>query len=260
MVPSAPMPVAVAVIIPALNEEDQVAAAVESARAAGASAVLVVDGGSSDRTVANATRAGGRVIISRRACRAAQLNDGARAAAAAGSDILLFLHADSELPHDAVAAINDALRAGHDCGGFRLRFKEKLLKLRIAEALINFRTRITRAPWGDQAQFITVDAFAGLGGFREMPLMEDYDFAIRARRELRPIVIDRYVRTSARRFVSKGVLQTAITNWRIIAGYHAGEDPSRLAALYRGEKVSRARRAAAPSPASSSDAHGQASD
>lgn len=252
------MGLTVAVIIPTLNEQQQIAASIHSAQAAGASEVIVVDGGSADATIEIAERAGARVMTCARGMRAAQLNVGAAASAA---DILLFLHADTELPAGASRIVEQAIGRGYDCGGFRLHFKEANPKLRLAATLINLRTRLTKAPWGDQAQFLTRMAFEQLGGFRELPLMEDYDLAQRARRSHRPVLLDAYVRTSGRRFMSRGVLRTAYTNWRIIIGFHLGEDPATLAARYRGRSISRRRHSSPARPRGvSSDAHDPASD
>jgi rSAM/selenodomain-associated transferase 2 len=208
------------VVIPALNEEQRVAAAVRSAFDAGAAEVIVVDGGSSDATVAVARDAGARVLASE-PMRAKQLNLGARAAA---HDTIIFLHADTLLPPGAAAAV---LASDAPFGGFRIAFTERLLRLRIAAFLINLRTRITRQPWGDQAQFVRRGAFPG---FREIPLMEDYELA----RTMTPrAVLPLTVRTSGRRFLAKGVLRTAAINWRTIVQYHLGADPAELARRYR---------------------------
>ena len=210
----------VTVVIPTLNEEHHIAAAVRSAREAGASEVIIVDGGSTDDTVRVATEAGARILIGER-MRAKQLNAGAREAT---GDWIIFLHADTLLPRGAAGAVE---RAGADFGGFRLAFAERSLRLRIAAFLINLRTRITRQPWGDQAQFVRRAAFRG---FREIPIMEDYELARSMRsRALLPLTVV----TSGRRFLSKGVLRTAFINWRTIIAYHRGAAVDELARRYR---------------------------
>ncbi|HXG57459.1 MAG TPA: glycosyl transferase, partial [Thermoanaerobaculia bacterium] len=118
-------------------------------------------------------------------------------------------------------------------GGFRLRFSEPHPKLRLAAALINLRTSITRCPWGDQAQFIRRDDFLAGGGFREIPIMEDYELAVRMKRAGRTAIVPLTVQTSGRRFLEKGLLRTAAINWRIIAAWRFGADPDELARLYR---------------------------
>lgn len=208
------------VVIPALNEEERVAAAVRSAFEAGASEVIVVDGGSSDTTVARARDAGARVLLGER-MRAKQLNLGARAAA---NDTIIFLHADTLLPHGAGAAV---VASGAPFGGFRIAFAERSLRLRYVAFMINLRTRITRQPWGDQAQFVDRRAFPG---FREIPIMEDYDLA---RRMKRGVVLPLTVVTSGRRFLQKGVVRTSFINWMTILRYHLGADVDALARRYR---------------------------
>ena len=210
----------VTVVIPTLNEELRVAAAVRSAFEAGASEVIVVDGGSVDATAQIARDAGARVLTGER-MRAKQLNLGAREAA---NDTIIFLHADTLLPRGAAEAV---VAARADFGGFRIAFAERSLRLRIAAFLINLRTRITRQPWGDQAQFVSRAAFPG---FREIPIMEDYDLA---RTMTQRVVLPLTVFTSGRRFLEKGVLRTSFINWRTIVQYHLGVDAEELARRYR---------------------------
>jgi rSAM/selenodomain-associated transferase 2 len=219
---------ATTVIIPTINEEDAIEASVRSAFTAGAAEVIVADGGSTDRTTRLATAAGARIILSE-PIRSRQMNV---AAGIARNDCIIFLHADTLLPAAAAAAVEQAL-ARSEFGGFRIAFAERALKLRVAAAMINIRTSLTRCPWGDQAQFIRRDVFAGIGGFREIPIMEDYELALRMRRRGRTAVLPLSVVTSGRRFLTKGVWRTALTNWSIIASYHRGVSPDELARAYR---------------------------
>jgi len=221
--------VPVTAIIPTLNEEDWIAGAVESAFAAGASEVIVADAGSVDRTSRFATRAGARMLLCEPQ-RARQLNLGARAAS---HDALVFLHADSRLPLGAAQAVEDALMRGADFGGFRIAFIEPSGRLRFAAALINLRTSLTRCPWGDQAQFVRRDTFLGLGGFLDIPLMEDYELAVRMKRRGRSVLLPMTVTTSGRRFLRKGLLRTASHNWRTVIRYRMGADIAELARSYR---------------------------
>ena len=221
----------VSVVIPALNEEEWIAGAVASALEAGAAEVIVVDGGSGDRTARFATAAGARVILSD-PTRGRQLNRGAETAS---NQSLIFLHADSRLPPGAAAAVEDALTHGTRFGGFRIRFSEQARKLRIAEAMINVRSAITGMPWGDQAQFVARSTLldSGGGGFRDIPIMEDYELAQRMRRAGPTRILPLSVTTSARRFLQKGLLRTTALNWSIIVRYHLGVDPKKLARAYR---------------------------
>jgi rSAM/selenodomain-associated transferase 2 len=221
----------VSVIIAALNEERWIEAAVASAREAGAGEVIVADGGSGDRTRELALRAGARVETGQ-TMRSRQFN---AAAQVATGDVLLFLHADTTLPPGACGAAHAALAAGATFGGFRIRFAERGIGLRLGERLINTRTALTRCPWGDQAQFMTRERFLAEGGFREIPLMEDYELAVRMKRKGRSVLLPLYVTTSGRRFLKKGVIATVITNWRIVAAFRAGVSPELLARMYRGQ-------------------------
>ena len=220
---------AVTVIIPTLNEEDWIAGAVTSAFAAGAAEVIVADGGSTDRTARLATSAGARMLLSE-PMRARQLNLGADAAS---HETLVFLHADSRLPAGAAAEVEEALMNGADFGGFRIAFAEPSRRLRVAAAMINLRTSVTRCPWGDQAQFIRRETFLKAGGFLEMPLMEDYELAMRMKRHGRSVLLPMTVTTSGRRFLRKGLLRTAAHNWRTIIRYRLGADVDALARGYR---------------------------
>jgi rSAM/selenodomain-associated transferase 2 len=216
------------VVIPTLNEEEWIAGAVTSAFKAGAAEVIVVDGGSVDRTSRIATSAGARLLLSE-PMRARQLNLGAHAAS---HDALLFLHADSRLPEGAAQAVENALSRA-DFGGFRIAFIEPSRKLRFAAALINLRTRLTRCPWGDQAQFVRRETFLKAGGFLEISLMEDYILAQRMKREGRTVLLPMKVTTSGRRFLRKGLFSTAKHNWWTIIRYRMGADIDALARSYR---------------------------
>ena len=218
----------VSVIIPTLNEQDWIAGAVESAFAAGAAEVIVADGGSDDRTTRHATAAGARVLLTER-LRAKQSNLGAHAAT---NDALIFLHADTRLPAGAAEAVEAALEHA-DFGGFRIGFAEPSRKLAFAAAAINLRTRLTRCPWGDQAQFIRRDTFLEIGGFKDMPLMEDYELAIRMKRRGLTTILPMTVTTSGRRFLRKGLVGTAARNWRTVIAYRMGADIDELARSYR---------------------------
>lgn len=218
--------VGVTVIIPTLNEAGRAGAAIDSAFTAGADEVIVADGGSSDATVLVARRHGARVIEGE-TMRSRQMN---RAAAEAANEALIFLHADTHLPAGACALVVNALAGGAVFGGFRVRFSESTRRLRFAAALINFRTRLTRCPWGDQAQFVARSAF---DGFLEIPIMEDYELAIRMKRRGRTVVLPQKVTTSGRRFLTRGLVRTSFINWRIIVAWRLGADPEKLARIYR---------------------------
>jgi rSAM/selenodomain-associated transferase 2 len=216
--------VPVSVIIPTLDEVERIPATIVAAFLAGAAEVIVSDGGSSDETAEAAREYGARVLTGA-TMRSRQLNLGAQNAS---HDALLFLHADTLLPLGACDAVERAIADGVVFGGFRIAFLEP--GLRAAAALINARTRITREPWGDQAQFAPRAAFPG---YREIPIMEDYELAKRMKKIGRTALLPLTVRTSGRRFRERGAVRTAALNWWIIACYHAGVAPERLARWYR---------------------------
>lgn len=218
----------IAVVIPTLNEEASLELAIASARQAEPDEIVVSDGGSRDRTLTIAEACGARILTSER-MRARQMNAAARSTRA---EILLFLHADTELPPAAGARIRQAIDDGFAFGGFRIRFTEDESRLRVAAAMINVRTSITRCPWGDQAQFVTRERFDAAGGFPEMSIMEDYEFARRMKALGGVTILPEKVATSGRRFLQRGVLATAALNWRIILSYHLGASPEDLRRLY----------------------------
>ena len=217
-----------AIIVPTLDEEDTLRRHLPAALAV-ADEVIVADGGSADRTVAVARELGARLIAGPPG-RGGQLN---RGAAAAHSEVLLFLHADTTLPERGAERIREAVAAGAPGGAFLLRFDVDRPMQRLGSRLINWRTRWLRVPLGDQAQFVTRETFDRLGGFRDWPLLEDLDFALRLRRLPGFTLIAEPVTTGARRFIEQGAVRTVATNWLIWLLFLCGVSPHRLARLYR---------------------------
>ena len=221
-------PMRLSIVIPTLNEERQLRRYLPSAVAV-ADEVWVSDGGSDDGTVGLAETLGARVVVGTTG-RGAQLNRGAERAS---GDVLLFLHADTRLPGSAGDLVRRAVRSGVAGGGFRLRFDTDHPGMRFLATAINLRTRITRCPLGDQAQFARREVFATLGGFRDWPVLEDLDFSRRLKRQGRTVLIDDPVVTSPRRYLRRGIVRAVATNWLIFGLYFAGLPPRRLARLYR---------------------------
>ncbi len=217
------------VIIPAREAAETITEAVLSAFEAGAAEVVVADGGSGDATMELARQAGA-LVLSDSFPRGRRLN---LAAAATSGEILLFLHADSRLPENAADAIGMAVRDGACGGGFRIRFREKARRLELVAAMINLRSALTRAPWGDQAQWIRREIFERTGGFLETSLMEDYELSLRMKRLGKTVVLRERVVTSGRRFLDRGILVTTATNWWIILRWRLGASADTLAKLYR---------------------------
>ncbi|HEX9943339.1 MAG TPA: TIGR04283 family arsenosugar biosynthesis glycosyltransferase [Thermoanaerobaculia bacterium] len=217
-----------AIVVPALDEEDALRRNLPAALAV-ADEVVVSDGGSRDGTAEVARRLGARVV-SGPPGRGGQLNRGAAAAAA---EVLLFLHADTTLPACGAEAVRAAVARGAPGGAFLVRFDADRPAQRLGAWLINQRTRLTRLPLGDQAQFATRATFERLGGFRDWPILEDLDFAVRLRRLGGMALIEEPVTTCARRFVTQGAARTVATNWLIWMLFLLGVSPHRLARLYR---------------------------
>ncbi len=223
-----PDPPSVAILIPALDEEETLRRNLPAALAA-ADEVVVSDGGSRDASARLARELGARVVTGAPS-RGGQLT---RAAAASGADVYLFLHADSVLAPGAVEAVREAVVAGAPGGGFFVQFDSDRPLFRLGTRLVNLRTRLLRAPLGDQGQFVTRAVFEELGGFPEWPILEDLDFVRRLRRRGQIALLPHRVTTSVRRFESGGVLRTVARNWLIWALYVLGVSPHRLGRLYR---------------------------
>jgi rSAM/selenodomain-associated transferase 2 len=220
----------ISVIIPALNEADGIAAALQRLqplRARGHE-VLVVDGGSTDATAARAADLCDRLLQAARG-RARQMNAGARAA---GGDVLWFLHADTLVPADADAVLLEAL-ARRAWGRFDVRLSGTQPLLRVVEALMNLRSRITGIATGDQGLFVRRQAFERVGGFPDIPLMEDIALSRALRRHGAPACLRARLVTSSRRWERHGVLRTILLMWWLRFDYWRGVPPARLAARYR---------------------------
>ncbi len=224
-----------AVVVPVFNEATVIEATLARLwplRTRGVR-VIVVDGGSTDATTTLAKPHADQVLQSERG-RAQQMNVGARAAINDGADVLLFVHADSELPDSADRLIDAALRTTRRAWGrFDVRIDGAAPMLRIASAMMNWRSRMTGICTGDQAIFVTRPAFERLAGFAPIALMEDIEFSKRAKRLSRPAAISTRVVTSGRRWQRHGIWRTIILMWRFRLAYFFGADPQRLAQRYR---------------------------
>lgn len=215
----------ISVVIPTLREADTIARAVTATwQTLEPFEVVVVDAGSDDGTREAAQSAGARVI-STPGSRAVAMNAGARAAR---GDALLFLHADTTPPEGAGHAVREALRDA-DGGAFRIRYDDGRPILR---ALGNLRLRWLGPVYGDQAIFVTRSAYELVGGYRPMPIMEDYDFVLRLRHAGSFVLLPLYVETAARRHRGHGTLPTLARMWTIQALYRVGVNPERLARMY----------------------------
>ncbi|MBX3661753.1 MAG: TIGR04283 family arsenosugar biosynthesis glycosyltransferase [Burkholderiales bacterium] len=219
------------IIIPALNEAEQIAATLgnlQPLRRRGVE-VIVVDGGSSDATAALARPAADRVISAERG-RARQMNAGA---AAAQGEILCFLHADTRLPENADGLIIGGLaRSRRSWGRFDVDIDGRHPMLKVIAWMMNARSRLTGIATGDQAMFVTRSLFEAAGRFPEIPLMEDIALSGRLKVYGRPLCLAHRLTTSGRRWERHGLWRTTVLMWRLRLAYRLGADPARLAARY----------------------------
>lgn len=232
VVRSVPERVTLSIIVPMLDE----AAALPALLAhlahwqASGCEVLLVDGGSADGSAAMARAAGFMVVDAERG-RARQMNAGA---AVAQGEVLLFLHADTQLPVGAGQAVRAALaEAGREWGRFDVLITGRSPMLGVVAALMNLRSRLTGIATGDQAMFMRRQALDAVGGFPLQPLMEDIELSRRLRRRSRPACVRLRVATSGRRWEERGVWRTIVLMWRLRWAYWRGVPAESLAEAYR---------------------------
>ena len=213
------------IIIPAQNEAALIGATVRRAREATGSQVIVVDGQSQDDTVAVAKSAGAMTVSSPPG-KARQMN---RGTAHATGDILVFLHADTLLPSQFDEHIHLALSQFNVvAGAFRLQIDPPSRSLRFIEAMANFRSQHLQMPYGDQALFLKTDIFHQIGGYPELPVMEDYEIIRKLRQLGRIHTCPVAVNTSARRWLTQGIWRTTLIHQLMVIGYCLGVSPDRI--------------------------------
>ncbi len=230
----------ISIIIPVINEAATIQETLTRLDEATNIEVIVVDGGSRDETVAIANHLSKTLakslnikIISTAAGRARQMN---AASAIATGDILLFLHADTHLPTGFDTLVRQALQnPGTIAGAFELRIDAQLRGLRLVEKMVNVRSRFLSMPYGDQAIFLKAATFHDVGGFPDIPIMEDFEMMLRLRRRGRIAIVRASVLASGRRWQKLGVVKTTLINQLIIAGYFLGVPPAQLVRWYRGK-------------------------
>lgn len=214
------------VVIPVLQDAALVADAVDSANHGGAHEVIVVDGGSTDGTPRVAREAGARTLVSAPG-RATQMNAGA---ALAEGEVLCFLHADTVLPDGFSGLVSSALAdPSRVAAAFDFRVPEGGWRHGVINAVGGARWRLTRLPYGDQAVCVRRSVFEALGGFPEMPTMEDYELGRRLKRYGEIGRIPRPALTSSRAWDDHGLLGSTAVNVATIAAYRLGVSPERLA-------------------------------
>jgi rSAM/selenodomain-associated transferase 2 len=190
--------------------------------------LIIVDGGSTDETLLIAQRYG-QVISSERG-RARQSNAGA---AAARGDILLFLHADVWLDSGAIEGVETAISAGYVGGAFKQRIEGDHPLYRLIERAANFRAKRLKIFYGDGGIFIHRTHFNRIGGFPNIPIMEEVGFSRQLRRRGTVTLVEPGIHISARRWQKNGILRTTLTNWLITLLYLLRVPPTHLAKLYR---------------------------
>jgi rSAM/selenodomain-associated transferase 2 len=219
----------VSVIIPTLNEAGGIAQTLSRVRQAGECQLIIVDGGSSDGTLDLARSHADMALCSAQG-RARQMNAGAEVAT---GDVVLFLHADTILPHGFPTFLDRALADRQVVGGrFDVRLDAPGRPFRMIETLMNVRSRWTRISTGDQAIFVRRKVFLAIGGYPDIPLMEDIELSRRLKRVGKIACLRARVTTSARHWQRKGIFKTILLMWTLRLGHFCGISPEQLKAFY----------------------------
>jgi len=224
----------ISIIVPVLNEApiiNQALSSIFDLPYDGEVEVIVVDGSPDGETLSVIEKSEVRKVLGKKG-RAHQMNQGA---INASGDILLFLHADTELPKNALNKISSVMRKGYFVGGaFDLGIKSERPIFRLIEIAASLRSRLTGAPYGDQAIFIRKDYFHSIGDFKEIPLMEDVELMRRIKKTRGKIyIIPDRVKTSPRRWEKEGVIYCTLRNWALITLYSMGIPAEKLLKFYK---------------------------
>lgn len=219
----------ISIVIPALNESGSIQQSVDKAWEAGGDEVIVADGGSTDGTLEQIQSCRCQLVNSRPG-RAIQMNEGARIAQA---DVILFLHADNWLDSGACDQIRNNVSANRPWGGFHQRIESQGWKYRMLESGNAIRARWRGLVYGDQGLFFDRKLFRNMGGFPELPLMEDYEVSLQLTRRFRPLILPGKLHVSPRRWKRYGVVRQTVRNWSICRDYRRGVDAEQLASRYR---------------------------
>lgn len=217
-------------VIPVLNEEGVIVEILSTiAENFPTAQIIVVDGGSNDKTVSSALPLA-HLLLTSEPGRSAQMNLGASVSA---NDYLIFLHADS-FPSFDETVLAKALSEAPLWGFCRVQLSGSATAFRVIEWAMNTRSRLTRIATGDQMLFVKRDLFLGIDGFADIPLMEDIEVCKRLRSHAKPLLIPQTVRTSSRRWETKGVVGTVVQMWWLRLAYFLGVSPHRLWRSYYG--------------------------
>jgi len=230
----------ISVIIPTLNEERTIIATLAHTADLGFDELIVVDGGSFDQTPVlvesyrlstQSSALSPLRLVTAPPGRALQMNEGAKTS---GGEILLFLHADTQLPADAKSLIDTTLADQRMVGGrFDVRFDRPLMWGTIISTMMNWRSRLSGLATGDQALFVRRPIFEQMGGFADIPLMEDIEFSRRLKRAGATAALTATVTTSFRRWEQHGPLRTMFLMWTLRFLYWMGISPSHLVKWYK---------------------------
>ncbi len=224
----------ISIIIPVLNEAAIIKQTLWVLQQNSAVEIIVVDGGSKDNTAQIAQQTGVKVISVAGKGRSAQMNAGADIAQ---GNILLFLHIDTQLPANFLNLVVKTLKQPEViAGAFELAIEGEDRSLRWIEMLVKMRSRFLSLPYGDQAIFLTKQVFADLGGFSDLPIMEDFELVQRLKRQGKIALAPAAVTTSGRRWQNLGVWKTTLINQLVILGYYLGISPTKLRNFYRGRE------------------------
>ena len=221
------------IVIPVFHEEAVINATIGHIRACHGTAtaeVIVVDGDAKGKTIRAIQDRNVKAVCGQKG-RGNQMNTGA---ALAQGDIVIFLHADTRLPPDAFALIESAfIDTTRVAGAFDLAIDSARPVFRLIEKAVSIRTRLTRIPYGDQTLFFRKSYFTAIGGFADIPIMEDVEIMRRVKKRGEKIfIIDHLATTSARRWEKEGVLICTLRNWFILSLYLSGVSPERLSRFY----------------------------
>ncbi len=220
----------ISVIIPTLNEAKNVSKTLETVISQSEVEVIVVDGGSVDNTLEKVQQLGVKVLQSSQANKAIQMNLGASLST---GEILLFLHGDTQLPQNYARIIIEILvNPVYVAGAFRLKIDQASNGLKMIETLVNWRSQWLSLPYGDQGLFLKKSTFQQLGGFKPLPIMEDFDLVRRLNQRGKIAIAPQTVITSNRRWRKLGVIRTTLLNQLILLSYYAGISPHILAKWY----------------------------